>query len=174
MFGLVIVYAGVLIVNVLSTARQFIAHSRDRIELREQGEIIKLLREFEASGSGGLWELDGDLSFVKMSPELLARNADFAKSRSSAVITAGCSIQPARSSPFRPACADLFSDLESGTPFRDRAIPSRRPATLVVDFRQADPSMKRRSSSAGAALPPTSPRHGFTAMIQSAPPEPIR
>ena len=58
----------------VSTARQFIAHSRDRIELREQGEIIKLLREFEASGSGGLWELDGDLSFVKMSPELLAAN----------------------------------------------------------------------------------------------------
>ena len=54
MFGLMIVYSGVLIVNVVSTARQFIAHSRDRIELREQGEIIKLLREFEAIGIGRL------------------------------------------------------------------------------------------------------------------------
>ena len=68
-----IVYSGVLIINVLATARQFIAHSRDRIELREQGEIIKLLREFEASGSGGLWELDGDLCFAKISSELLDR-----------------------------------------------------------------------------------------------------
>ena len=74
MFGLVIVYSGVLITNVISTARQFIAHSRDRIELREQGEIIKLLREFEAVGSGGLWELDGEGCFVKMSPELIAAN----------------------------------------------------------------------------------------------------
>ena len=67
MVGLVIVYGGVLATNVLSTARQFIAHTRDRIELREQGEIITLLREFEASGSGGLWELDSELKIVKMS-----------------------------------------------------------------------------------------------------------
>jgi len=72
MFGLVIVYATVLMFNVLTTARQFIAHSRDRIELREQGEIIQLLRELEATGSGGLWELDGDLRIVKMSHELLS------------------------------------------------------------------------------------------------------
>jgi hypothetical protein len=71
MFALSFVYSAVLMVNVLSSARQFIAHTRDRIELREQGEIIRLLREFEASGSGGLWELDGELRFVKMSQELL-------------------------------------------------------------------------------------------------------
>ncbi len=37
MLVLVLVYAVVLIVNVLSTARQFIAHSRDRIELQGAG-----------------------------------------------------------------------------------------------------------------------------------------
>jgi hypothetical protein len=53
LFLLSLMYGGILTSNVLGTARQFIAHTRDRIELREQGEIIKLLREFEASGSGG-------------------------------------------------------------------------------------------------------------------------
>jgi diguanylate cyclase (GGDEF)-like protein len=123
MFGLVIAYSGVLIVNVLSTARQFIAHSRDRIELREQGEIIKLLREFEASGSGGLWELDVDLSFVKMSPELLAPNG----LREEQIVGRHYSwlLDPAgQVVAFSSGMRDLFSDLESGTPFRDRAIPS--------------------------------------------------
>ena len=123
MFGLVIAYSGVLIVNVLSTARQFIAHSRDRIELREQGEIIKLLREFEASGSGGLWELDGDLSFVKMSSELLSPNGlteeqIVGRHYSWLLDPAGQVVA------FSSGMRDLFSDLESGTPFRDRAIPS--------------------------------------------------
>jgi diguanylate cyclase (GGDEF)-like protein len=123
MFGLVIAYSGVLIVNVLSTARQFIAHSRDRIELREQGEIIKLLREFEASGSGGLWELDGELSFVKMSPELLAANG----LREEHVLGRHYSwlLDPAgQVVAFSSGMRELFSDLESGSPFRDRAIPS--------------------------------------------------
>ncbi|MFL6722551.1 MAG: putative bifunctional diguanylate cyclase/phosphodiesterase [Sphingomicrobium sp.] len=123
MFGLVIAYSGVLIVNVLSTARQFIAHSRDRIELREQGEIIKLLREFEASGSGGLWELDSDLCFVKMSPELLAANG----LREEHVIGRHYSwlLDPAgQVVAFSSGMRELFSDLESGSPFRDRAIPS--------------------------------------------------
>ena len=123
MFGLVIAYSGVLIVNVLSTARQFIAHSRDRIELREQGEIIKLLREFEAAGSGGLWELDGDGCFVKMSPELLAANglkeSHLIGRHYTWLLDPGGQIA-ALSTGMR----SLFSDLESGTPFRDRAIPS--------------------------------------------------
>ena len=123
MFGLVIAYSGVLIINVLSTARQFIAHNRDRLELREQGEIIKLLREFEAAGSGGLWELDAEGCFVKMSPELLAANG----------LTEGNVIGRHYSWLLDPAgqiaalstgMRSLFSDLESGTPFRDRAIPS--------------------------------------------------
>ncbi len=123
MLGLVLVYAAVLIINVLSTARQFIAHSRDRIELREQGEIIKLLREFEASGSGGLWELDGDGCFVKMSPELLAPNG----LKEEQIVGRHYSwlLDPAgQVVAFSSGMRDLFSELESATPFRDRAIPS--------------------------------------------------
>ena len=123
MLGLVLVYAVVLAANVLSTARQFIAHSRDRIELREQGEIIKLLRELEATGSGGLWELDGDLRIAKMSVELLAEM----RLREEQVIGHHYKsfLDPlgqiaAVSSGMRA----LFEDLDSGTPFRDRAIMS--------------------------------------------------
>ena len=123
MFGLVLVYAGVLAINVLSTARQFIAHSRDRIELREQGEIIKLLREFEASGSGGLWELDSDLNFVKLSPELLASinlSEDQVLGRHySWLLDPGGQIAGLSS-----GMRSLFKDLEQGAPFRDRAVPS--------------------------------------------------
>jgi diguanylate cyclase (GGDEF)-like protein len=123
MFALVVVYSAVLISNVLSTARQFIAHSRDRIELREQGEIIKLLREFEASGSGGLWELDAELRFVKMSPELLVPNglteAAIVGRHYRWLLDPGGQIEGLSS-----GMRSLFSDLESGTPFRDRAIPS--------------------------------------------------
>lgn len=123
MFGLVIVYAGVLMSNVLSTARQFITHSRDRIELREQGEIIQLLRELEATGSGGLWELDGDLRIVKMSQELLA----VMRLREEQVIGRHYSalLDPAgQIANLSTGMRSLFRDLDGGTPFRDRAIPS--------------------------------------------------
>jgi len=123
MFALALVYAGVLMINVMAAARQFIAHSRDRIELREQGEIIKLLRELEATGSGGLWELDDELCFVKMSHELLAAHGleeDQVVGRHYRwMLDPGGKIA-ALSTGMR----GLFSDLESGTPFRDRAIPS--------------------------------------------------
>ncbi|HVF36776.1 MAG TPA: EAL domain-containing protein [Sphingomicrobium sp.] len=123
MFGMVFVYSGLLIVNVLTSARQFIAHARDRIELREQGEIIKLLREFEASGSGGLWELDADLRIVKLSPELVAAM----KRREHSVI--GLHYQTlldpeAKIVGLSTGMRGLFDDIDGGTPFRDRAIPS--------------------------------------------------
>ena len=123
MFGLMIAYAVVLIINVLSTARQFVAHSRDRIELREQGEIIKLLRELEATGSGGLWELDGDLRIAKMSPELLA---EMRLSEEQVIglhykyfLDPGGQIVAVSS-----GMRSLFEDLDNGAPFRDRAIMS--------------------------------------------------
>jgi diguanylate cyclase (GGDEF)-like protein len=121
MFGLVIVYAGVLIINVLSTARQFIAHSRDRIELREQGEIIKLLRELEATGSAGLWELDGDLRIANMSGELLSamrlREAQVIGLHYKAFLDPLGQIATLSS-----GMRSLFEDLDNGTAFRDRAI----------------------------------------------------
>ncbi len=123
MFGLMIAYALVLTFNILSTARQFIAHSRDRIELREQGEIIKLLRELEATGSGGLWELDADLRIAKMSAELLSEM----RLTEAAVIGIPYRkfLDPmGQISTLSSGMRQLFQDLENGTPFRDRAILS--------------------------------------------------
>jgi len=121
MFGLVIAYAGVLMINVLSAARQFIAHSRDRIELREQGEIIQLLRELEATGSGGLWELDGDLRIAKMSVELL--NAMRLREDQVIGLHYQTYLDPlGQIATLSSGMRSLFEDLDSGTPFRDRAI----------------------------------------------------
>ena len=123
MLFLVIVYAGVLLSNVLATARQFIAHARDRFELREQGEIIKLLREFEASGSGGLWELDGDLRIAKMSIELLS--AMHLREEQVIGLSYRTFLDPlGQIATLSSGTRSLFEDLESGTAFRDRAILS--------------------------------------------------
>nr|WP_283938270.1 EAL domain-containing protein [Sphingomonas brevis] len=109
--------------NVLTTARQFIAHSRDRIELREQGEIIKLLRELEATGSAGLWELDAELRIVNMSVELLTAM----RLREEQVIGVHYQrfLDPlGQISTLSSGMRSLFEDLGNGTPFRDRAILS--------------------------------------------------
>ena len=123
MVGLVIAYSGMLIINALSTARQFIAHSRDRLELREQGEIIKLLRELEATGSGGLWELDGDLRIAKMSAELLTEmgltEEQVIGLHYKHFLDPGGQIGAVSS-----GMRSLFEDLDGGVPFRDRAIMS--------------------------------------------------
>jgi diguanylate cyclase (GGDEF)-like protein len=121
MFGLVVVYAAVLISNILSTARQFIAHARDRFELREQGEIIKLLRELEATGSAGLWELDGDLRIANMSGELLTAM----RLREEQVVGLHYKkfLDPlGQIATLSSGMRSMFQDLDSGTPFRDRAI----------------------------------------------------
>ena len=123
MFGLTFVYTGVLALNVLSSARQFISHTRDRIELREQGEIITLLREFEASGSGGLWELDGNLRFVKMSPELLA-SIGASEDRVLGRLCYELLDPGGRIAGLSTGMRSLFSDLSDGVAFRDRAIPT--------------------------------------------------
>ncbi|MCM8556569.1 putative bifunctional diguanylate cyclase/phosphodiesterase [Sphingomicrobium sediminis] len=59
----------------LTTASLFIAHelfvqTKSRIQLAEMGELVDLLRELDAPGSGGLWELDNELRFTKVSDSL--------------------------------------------------------------------------------------------------------
>nr|WP_294849387.1 EAL domain-containing protein [uncultured Sphingomonas sp.] len=123
LFALLIAYSTILSFNVISNARQFIAHTRDRFELREQGEIIKLLREFEAPGSGGLWELDGELNFVKISRELL----DAIQLEERQVIGRSYRelLDPGgRLADLSSSLRQLVDEIERGTAFRDRAIPS--------------------------------------------------
>lgn len=123
LFALLIAYSTILSFNVISNARQFISHTRDRFALREQGEIITLLREFEAPGSGGLWELDSDLNFVKMSPELL----DAIQLDERQVIGRsfrGLLDPGGRLSDYSSGLRQLVDEIERGISFRDRAVPS--------------------------------------------------
>lgn len=70
MLALSYIYAAALVWWLTINARRIIAHGLARFELEEKGELIELLREFEAAGSGGLWELDADLELVNISAEL--------------------------------------------------------------------------------------------------------
>lgn len=65
--ALMLIFATALGLGAIANARRFIGHVRTQIELREQSELITLLREFEASGSDWLWELDADLRLTYMS-----------------------------------------------------------------------------------------------------------
>ena len=125
MLFLVLIYASMLCWAVVANARHFIDHMRARFELEERGEIIQLLREFQASGSGGLWELDSDLNLVNLSTEV-ARAID---STVDVVIGMPCAelLDPGgRASQYSTGMRSLFAHFEAGTPFRDLAIPALR------------------------------------------------
>ena len=53
--------------SAIASARRFVGHVRTQIELQEQTALIGLLREFEASGSDWLWQLDRNLKLTYMS-----------------------------------------------------------------------------------------------------------
>ncbi|HVL30134.1 MAG TPA: EAL domain-containing protein [Sphingomicrobium sp.] len=64
---LMLLFTMVLCFAALVNARRFIGHVRTQYEMQEQSELISLLREFEASGSDWLWQLDRDLRLTYMS-----------------------------------------------------------------------------------------------------------
>ncbi len=120
---LVLAYAGMLGSAVIVNARQFIDHIRARFELEERGEIIQLLREFQASGSGGLWELDSDLNLVNISVDL-ARAIGRPIVEMIGMPAAELIDPERRTSHFSTGMRTLFAHFEAGTPFRDLAIPA--------------------------------------------------
>ncbi len=67
MMLLQLLFAWVLSWAIILNARRFISHVRAQLELQEQSELIRLLREFEASGSDWLWELGPDYRLRYMS-----------------------------------------------------------------------------------------------------------
>ena len=62
-----VLFGWVLSWAIILNARRFINHVRAQLELHEQSELIRLLREFEASGSDWLWELGPDYRLRYMS-----------------------------------------------------------------------------------------------------------
>ncbi len=123
MMFLSVIYATMLGWAVIANARHFIDHTRARFELEERGEIIQLLREFRASGSGGLWELDNELVLVNISTELaeaIGRSVD-------ELIGMPCAdlLDPGRrASQYSTGMRSLFDHFRAGTSFRDLAIPA--------------------------------------------------
>jgi len=65
--GLILIFAFAIGGAAVASARRFVGHVRTQIELQEQSALIGLLREFEASGSDWLWQLDKDLKLTYMS-----------------------------------------------------------------------------------------------------------
>jgi len=115
---------GILVVWIaMSVARRFVGEVRSRYDLEERGELVSLLREFEASGSGGIWELDADRRMTHISEELAERLG------STSARLVGRTVyqlldpqdQIARVS---EGMRTLFHHLENGVPFRDLAIPA--------------------------------------------------
>ena len=123
MLFLASVYAAMLGWSVIANARHFVDHIRARFELEERGEIIQLLREFKASGSGGLWELDSDLVVVNMSHDLAAaigRPLDEVIGLSSREL-----LDPGNEArEFSTGMRTLFDCFANGLAFRDLAVPA--------------------------------------------------
>ena len=65
--ALMVIFAFAICGAAIASARRFVGHVRTQIELQEQSELIALLREFEASGSDWLWQLDRRLKLTYMS-----------------------------------------------------------------------------------------------------------
>nr|WP_283938406.1 EAL domain-containing protein [Sphingomonas alba] len=62
-----LIFAFAVTFAAIVSARRFVGHVRTQFELQEQSALIGLLREFEASGSDWLWQLDENLKLTYMS-----------------------------------------------------------------------------------------------------------
>ena len=123
LIALTFVYSVTVVWMAMSVARRFVGEVRSRYDLEERGELVSLLREFEASGSGGIWELDADFRLTHISEELAERLG----SRSTRLI--GRRVQKLLDPQDQIARVSegmrtLFNHLENDVPFRDLAIPA--------------------------------------------------
>ncbi len=116
-------FAALLSFAVLWNARQFTGHLAASLELREKGELINLLREFDASGSEWLWELNADQTVSHVSTGL----ADALGVRSSDLIgrSAVEILDPEGSvASVSTGMRTILDALMLERPFRDVAIPA--------------------------------------------------
>jgi len=55
---LMLIFSAIIARATIANAKRFVGYVRIQIELHEQSELIRLLREFDASGSDWLWQTD--------------------------------------------------------------------------------------------------------------------
>ena len=117
------VFGAVMSGAVIAHARQFISHARGRLQLQEQGELLELLQELQASGTGGLWELDATLTITKISPSLAAA---IGKPIETVVgLTAHQLMDPKGNiAEISAGMRTYFEHLENRVEFRDIAVPA--------------------------------------------------
>ncbi|WP_265562312.1 putative bifunctional diguanylate cyclase/phosphodiesterase [Sphingomicrobium arenosum] len=119
---LMILYCIALVMASLVIARELFIQTRSQMELAEMGELVELLRELDAPGSGGLWELDSDFNFTKMSQALtgaVGLSADKVRGRSVFRM-----IDPdGRYRNMSSGVRQLFTAFREQTAFRDVVVP---------------------------------------------------
>jgi diguanylate cyclase (GGDEF)-like protein/PAS domain S-box-containing protein len=123
LFALAFVYAAVLVWVAITLGRRFYTQLAQRYDLIERGELVDLLREFEASGSGGIWELDAQLNLTHISDEL-AINVGSSAERLVGKHVRSILDPNDQTARLSEGMRTLFHHLESGVPFRDLAIPA--------------------------------------------------
>jgi diguanylate cyclase (GGDEF)-like protein len=107
----------------LRHALQFIERQRDRMDLEEQAELVKLMREFEANGSGWLWEADAELKLTYLSSD--DRRWSIARVRRLIGTDVRDIADPSgRAAQVSESTKTLFRHFEEGTAFRDIAVPT--------------------------------------------------
>ncbi|MFL6764230.1 MAG: putative bifunctional diguanylate cyclase/phosphodiesterase, partial [Sphingomicrobium sp.] len=120
---LMLVYGAIMSSAVIGHARQFISHARSRLQLQEQAELLDLLQELQASGTGGLWELDSKLTITKISHHLAA--AIDIPVEKVVGLTAHQLMDPKGNiSEISTGMRTYFEHLQNGAEFRDLAVPS--------------------------------------------------
>lgn len=123
--GLSILFGAIVGWTALRGARRFNANIRSHLELQEQSELISLLREFEASGSDWLWELDDKLNVTYMSKamaEAIGRPYEGLVGRPATEV-----LDPdGEVARLSAAMRSMFSHVAERTPFKDLAIPAVR------------------------------------------------
>jgi diguanylate cyclase (GGDEF)-like protein len=116
-------YAALMSGAVISHARDFINHVRRRLQLQEQGELLSLLRELQASGSSGLWQLDANLIITNISfglAEAIGKPVEAVVGLSARQLLDPEGHVIALSTGMRR----LFDHFEDGAEFRDVAFPA--------------------------------------------------
>ena len=107
----------------LRHALQFIEHQRDRMELEEQADLVQLMREFEASGSGWLWEADTDLRLTYLSSDRKRWSTQRVR-RLLGMDVHDIMDPTGRSRKVSEGVRRMFSHFDDRTAFRDIAVPA--------------------------------------------------